>query len=98
VGPYFLSIVSVVASPCGAVARAAIAAEEVRVWRYPTLSRAGYLSNLNPPERSKSGCGGGINWWFKERLGLRLELRDNIWPRGDTIYHIAAFRVGLMFR
>jgi len=24
--------------------------------------------------------GGGINYWFRERAGLRLEFRDHVWP------------------
>jgi hypothetical protein len=41
--------------------------------------------------------GGGVNYWFKDRLGLRFEVRDHVFvPSPDT--HLIGFRVGLMFR
>src|SRR5215210_5711189 len=41
--------------------------------------------------------GGGVNYWFKDRLGLRFEFRDHVFvPYPDT--HLLGFRVGLMFR
>ena len=41
--------------------------------------------------------GGGANWWFKDRLGLRLEFRDHVALRfGST--HIFGVRIGLAFR
>jgi len=41
--------------------------------------------------------GGGVNWWFKDRLGLRLEFRDHVALQfGST--HILGVRIGLAFR
>ncbi len=46
--------------------------------------------------------GGGLNYWFKERLGLRFEVRDNVGvktERGfDDTVHFVGFRIGLTFR
>lgn len=39
--------------------------------------------------------GGGMNYWFKKRAGLRFEFRDHI--DGDS-NHILQFRVGITFR
>ena len=39
--------------------------------------------------------GGGMNYWFKKRTGLRLEFRDHV--DGDS-NHIWQVRVGLSFR
>jgi hypothetical protein len=59
----------------------------------------GYTLFLHSGRTANGGnFGGGFNWWFKGRLGLRFELRDNIWSDGADLYHIAAFRVGLTFR
>ena len=41
--------------------------------------------------------GGGMNWWFKERVGLRLEVRDHIPPQVPSI-HIVGVRIGLALR
>ncbi|MBK9314132.1 MAG: hypothetical protein IPM55_07795 [Acidobacteria bacterium] len=41
--------------------------------------------------------GGGINYWFKERIGLRLEVRDHVF-NNFTSTHFLGFRVGLAFR
>lgn len=41
--------------------------------------------------------GGGVNWWMRDRLGLRFEARDHVTtdtPRG----HFWQFRVALAFR
>lgn len=44
--------------------------------------------------------GGGLNYWFKERIGLRFEVRDNVYviPSGDALSHFVGFRIGLSFR
>jgi len=39
--------------------------------------------------------GGGMNYWFRKRTGLRFEFRDHV--DGDSS-HIWQFRVGLTFR
>jgi len=41
--------------------------------------------------------GGGLNWWFKDRIGLRLEVRDHI-PGAEPSLHLIGFRIGLAFR
>lgn len=41
--------------------------------------------------------GGGVNYWFKERVGLRFEVRDQVvYEFGNT--HFVGFRFGLTFR
>ena len=42
--------------------------------------------------------GGGINYWFREGVGLRLEFRDHVWPSSDQTGHYWGFRIGLAFR
>ncbi|HWP85439.1 MAG TPA: hypothetical protein VNN17_09630 [Terriglobia bacterium] len=40
--------------------------------------------------------GGGVNWWFAPRLGLKLEFRDHVRGGSDNA-NIATFRFGLAF-
>jgi len=41
--------------------------------------------------------GGGLNYWFASRLGLKVELRDHIWPENGAT-HYWGVRIGLNFR
>jgi hypothetical protein len=41
--------------------------------------------------------GGGLNWWFKDRVGLRLEFRDHVTVRFGSA-HLFGVRIGLAFR
>jgi hypothetical protein len=41
--------------------------------------------------------GGGVNYWFRERTGLRVEFRDHIRPDYTTA-HFWEFRIGVAFR
>jgi hypothetical protein len=41
--------------------------------------------------------GGGINYWIRERMGLRVEFRDQVIPDGQA-RHFLGVRVGLSFR
>jgi hypothetical protein len=40
--------------------------------------------------------GGGANWWFRPRFGLRFEFRDHVWNSASR--HLAEFRFGVSFR
>jgi hypothetical protein len=42
--------------------------------------------------------GGGVNYWFRERVGLRADFRDFVDPNHDELFHLWAFRVGLSLR
>jgi hypothetical protein len=41
--------------------------------------------------------GGGVNYWFKERVGLRFEIRDHMLVPSPDVHYIG-FRFGLTFR
>jgi hypothetical protein len=56
---------------------------------YTLFFRSGTANGVN--------IGGGANWWFRERLGLKLEFRDNI-GTGNFDVHFWNFRAGLTFR
>ncbi len=43
--------------------------------------------------------GGGVNWWMRDRVGLRLEARDHIFPvSGGPTPQAWEFRIGFSFR
>lgn len=41
--------------------------------------------------------GGGVQYWFRDRLGLRLEFRDHVSPEYISV-HLWQGRIGLAFR
>jgi len=42
--------------------------------------------------------GGGVNYWFSSRLGLRVEFRDHVWSPEGTAIHFVGARIGLSIR
>ena len=56
---------------------------------YSLAFRSGTVNAVN--------FGGGIHYWFRDRLGLRLEFRDYLSPE-MTDLHLWQGRVGLEFR
>jgi hypothetical protein len=43
--------------------------------------------------------GGGLNYWFRRRIGLRLEFRHHLWsPEAGESINLVGFRIGLAFR
>jgi hypothetical protein len=57
----------------------------------------GYSSVGGNGQRNLINFGGGINYWFRERQGIRLEFRDHIYTDG-TGRHLLGFRIGFAFR
>ena len=42
--------------------------------------------------------GGGMNYWFKRRVGMRVEVRDHLWtPESGEHIHLVDFRFGVVF-
>lgn len=56
---------------------------------YTGFFRSGYANGVN--------FGGGVNYWFKPRVGLRVEFRDNVFLQEGSA-HFLNVRVGLTFR
>jgi len=56
---------------------------------YTLFFRSGTASGFN--------FGGGVNYWLKDHVGLRFEVRDNVWTQYATIHYVG-FRVGVTFR
>jgi len=42
--------------------------------------------------------GGGANYWFHPRIGLRMEFRDHVAYPGGTSFHFVGGRVGICVR
>jgi hypothetical protein len=57
---------------------------------YSLIFRSGHINTFN--------LGGGVNYWFHEHMGLKLDFRDHIDARGGSAVHLWAFRVGLNLR
>ena len=58
---------------------------------------AGYGLMFRSGSLNMANFGGGVNWWARDNLGLRFEVRDHsdFHNRSD---HFISFRVGLLFR
>jgi hypothetical protein len=56
---------------------------------YSLLFRSGSTSGVN--------FGGGVNYWMKDRVGLRFEVRDYVFPL-DGVANVVSVRVGILFR
>ena len=56
----------------------------------------GYSLLFRSEAESGVHFGGGVHYWFKDRVGLRFEVRDQAAVRYNL--HFVAFRVGLSFR
>lgn len=41
---------------------------------------------------------GGVNWWVRNRLGVRFEVRDHVYTGSSDALHVVTFGVGLTFR
>jgi len=56
---------------------------------YTLFFRSGAASGFN--------FGGGVNYWMKNHIGLRFEVRDNVWTSYATIHYVG-IRVSMLFR
>ena len=61
------------------------------------LVTGGYTGSFRGDYANGINFGAGINYWFKPRVGLRFEFRDNVWLP-ENAQHFFNFRVGLTFR
>jgi len=55
----------------------------------------GYTLMVRNEADSGVNFGGGFNWWFEKRVGLRVEVRDHL-LLGP--YHLVGAHIGLTFR
>jgi hypothetical protein len=65
--------------------------------KFAPFVTGGYTLLVGSDALHAVNVGGGVNWWFKDHLGLRLEFRDHVALQfGST--HIFGVRIGLAFR
>lgn len=57
---------------------------------------SGYTLFFRDGSANLVNFGGGVNYWFRDHLGLRVEFRDHVLPSPNT--HFWEFRFGLAFR
>ena len=57
---------------------------------YTVMFRSGSINLFN--------FGGGLNYWFVPRLGLKVELRDHVYSPQRSSVHYWGIRLGLAFR
>ena len=68
-----------------------------RSGKFAPFVTSGYSLLFGDGVASAVNIGGGMNWWFKERVGLRLEIRDHLVVTGG-VPHLFGVRIGLAFR
>lgn len=55
----------------------------------------GYTLAFRGGHANLANIGGGVTWWMAEHLGIRLEIRDYVWPGAQ---HSAQAMVSFAFR
>ena len=58
---------------------------------------AGYTYFYQSGGQSGANVGAGMHYWFKDHVGLRFEVRDNMMLGGGTVHEVG-FRIGLALR
>ncbi|MEK6322269.1 MAG: hypothetical protein AABN33_11350 [Acidobacteriota bacterium] len=56
----------------------------------------GYSAAFRSGASHGANFGGGVQYWMKERVALRIEFRDHVFSSDNP--HLFQFRVGLSFR
>ena len=59
---------------------------------------AGYTLGFRGERANLFNFGGGVNYWFIPHLGIKAELRDQVWTPSNATVHAWGFRFGLNFR
>jgi len=59
---------------------------------------AGYTLFFRHGTANLWNFGGGANYWFSEKIGLRVEMRDHVWSARYGTAHYWGVRAGLSFR
>lgn len=67
-----------------------------RASRLVPFVTGGYSAAFRSGASHGGNFGGGVQYWMKEHVGLRLEFRDHVFSSDSP--HLFQFRVGLAFR
>jgi hypothetical protein len=68
-----------------------------RAGKFVPFVTGGYSLLFRSSSVNAMNLGSGFNYWFRERLGFRLELRDHVIPAERDV-HALGLRIGLTFR
>ncbi|MCI0387588.1 MAG: hypothetical protein MOB07_02290 [Acidobacteria bacterium] len=68
-----------------------------RSGKFAPFVTSGYSLLFGEGVASAVNLGGGMHWWFKDRVGLRLEFRDHVIVT-DGAPHLFGIRFGVAFR
>ncbi len=66
--------------------------------RVDPFAGAGYSIAFRGGTFNGFNFGGGLNFWFLNRVGLRLEFRDHVFQPAGVTVHNYGIRFGLAFR
>jgi hypothetical protein len=58
----------------------------------------GYTLGFRDGHENLFNVGGGVDFWLKPKVGLRVEFRDHIWIEDNDTLQFLGVRVGVMFR
>jgi hypothetical protein len=58
----------------------------------------GYSMAVRRRSANLYNIGGGVNYWFHDKIGFRLELRDHVYSERSPGIHFLSGRVGFSFR
>ena len=58
----------------------------------------GYTLGFRDGHANLFNVGGGVNFWLKPKVGLRVEFRDHIWVEDNDTLQFLGVRVGVTFR
>jgi len=65
--------------------------------KFAPFVTGGYTLLVGSDALHAVNVGGGVNWWFKDHLGLRLEFRDHVAVQFGSAQFFGV-RIGLAFR
>ncbi len=66
--------------------------------RFDPFVSGGYTLMFRGDHASFAHAGAGFNYWFRPRLALRVEVRDQFRPDYGRVAHFAGVRIGVSFR
>ena len=72
--------------------------ETSRSLKWDPYVAGGYSVLFRPGSNSGWNLGGGVNCWFRPRVGLRVEARDSVFTEFGGRRHWWTARLGLMIR
>ncbi|MDX2149696.1 MAG: hypothetical protein SFV54_03105 [Bryobacteraceae bacterium] len=70
----------------------------LRRGKWDPFAAAGYTLGFRSGTLNMFHFGGGTNYWFSRRAGLKLEFRDHVFSPGPANVHFWGFRFGATFR